>query len=284
MRKVLVVDPSSPERNSIRQMLKDDYVVLTSGDWKEGTRIAAQERVDFALIGTDLPLSSDLPHFRALEKIRPPVSVILLVDEKAWGDRVHFLSMEWLPKPVRPESLREKLKALTPVRDWYDKGMDSFPPPAGAPQAWDREIFVEAVISILAHEIKNPLVTINTFSSLLPEKYSDPEFRNDFSRLAALEVNRINTVLERLFEYSDLFYPAAAPMDLNSAVREFLEKEATNLSRREVRVATHLDARLPAVNFDGEHLDFVLRRIMEHMLATPSNGKCLRVATSLGAE
>ncbi len=42
----------------------------------------------------------------------------------------------------------------------------------------------------MAHEIKNPLVAINTFLELLPEKYDDPEFRGEFSEAAREEVKK----------------------------------------------------------------------------------------------
>src|SRR5512135_3275279 len=102
MRKVLVVDPSLPERTSIWQILKEEYVVLTSGNLKEASRLANQENVEIALVGTDLPLVSDLIFLRALRKIQPPLPLLLLVDEKSWGEKIHFLSSDWLFKPVSP--------------------------------------------------------------------------------------------------------------------------------------------------------------------------------------
>src|SRR5207248_2793012 len=41
----------------------------------------------------------------------------------------------------------------------------------------------------LAHEIRNPLVAIRTFTQLLPERYLDEEFRDVFKTLALKEVD-----------------------------------------------------------------------------------------------
>jgi signal transduction histidine kinase len=280
MRKVLVVDPSFPERTSIWQILKDDYVVLTSGDLKSASKLAEQEKVEIAVIGTDLPVASNVIFLRALQSIRPPLLLLLLLDEKSWGEKIHFLSTDWLLKPVHARPLREKLKALLLEQDWYENRMNSFPPPNSSLQTWEREIFLEAAIPILAHEIKNPLVTINTFTSLLPEKFDDSEFRNDFARLAYAEVSRINTLLDRLFEYADLCYPKPSPIQLNSALVEFLEKEKIKLSGRGISVTTHFERDLPVVNFDGEHLMFILRRLLEHLLLVIGNGKSIRFSSS----
>src|ERR1700682_5161013 len=40
----------------------------------------------------------------------------------------------------------------------------------------------------MAHEIKNPLVSIKTFAQLLPERYQDSDFRETFSNLIGHEI------------------------------------------------------------------------------------------------
>src|ERR1041385_1809659 len=44
----------------------------------------------------------------------------------------------------------------------------------------------------MAHEIKNPLVSIKTFAQLLPERYQDSDFRETFSNLIGHEIERID--------------------------------------------------------------------------------------------
>jgi len=53
----------------------------------------------------------------------------------------------------------------------------------------------------IAHEIKNPLVSIKTFAELLPDKYDDQEFRHNFSKVAGQEINRINNLVTELLNF-----------------------------------------------------------------------------------
>jgi PAS domain S-box-containing protein len=55
-----------------------------------------------------------------------------------------------------------------------------------------------AIASGIAHEIKNPLVAIRTFAELLPERFADVDFREDFSRVVITEIDRIDDLVDRL--------------------------------------------------------------------------------------
>jgi signal transduction histidine kinase len=55
-----------------------------------------------------------------------------------------------------------------------------------------------ALASGVAHEIKNPLVAIRTFAELLPERFTDTEFREDFAKVVTNEIARIDDLVGRL--------------------------------------------------------------------------------------
>ena len=54
------------------------------------------------------------------------------------------------------------------------------------------------VVARIADEIKNPLVSINTFIELIGERYDDPEFRRHFSSVVRRDVRRLVEVFEKL--------------------------------------------------------------------------------------
>ena len=61
----------------------------------------------------------------------------------------------------------------------------------------------------LAHEIRNPLVALKTFSQLLPQRHSDEEFREEFGSLIEQDVGRLDGLLDQL----DRFARAPKPGD-----------------------------------------------------------------------
>ena len=54
------------------------------------------------------------------------------------------------------------------------------------------------VVARIADEIKNPLVSINTFIELIGERYDDPDFRRHFSLVVRRDVRRLVEVFEKL--------------------------------------------------------------------------------------
>jgi PAS domain S-box-containing protein len=54
------------------------------------------------------------------------------------------------------------------------------------------------VVARIADEIKNPLVSINTFMELLEERYEDADFRTHFSTVVGRDVRRLVQIFEKL--------------------------------------------------------------------------------------
>ena len=90
-------------------------------------------------------------------------------------------------------------------------------PPAPAPRrvvddrpaasrAWDFP-FLDQLVIELAHRLKNPLVSIKTFTHLLRERFNDAEFRERFYAIVGNDVVQLNDVVDRLLEFSEFSRP-----------------------------------------------------------------------------
>jgi signal transduction histidine kinase len=74
----------------------------------------------------------------------------------------------------------------------------------------------------MAHEIKNPLVSIKTFTQLLLERYSDPDFRATFSEVVPHEVERIDSIVLRLLDFARPKAPRFATHNLRRIIDDVL--------------------------------------------------------------
>jgi len=92
------------------------------------------------------------------------------------------------------------------------------------------------VVAGIAHEIKNPLMSIKTFANALRDESANPRFIEDFTKYVPSEVERINRLVEGLIGYAKPAKGTAEPLDLSELVREtvFFAKNLDQSARIEV--------------------------------------------------
>ncbi len=94
----------------------------------------------------------------------------------------------------------------------------------------------------LAHEIRNPLVSIKTFVQLLPTHHQDPAFRDKFFRLIGDEVNRIDRLTEQLLDLASPRVYQAQMLDLHPVLREGIDLAATKAAGKRIQFFTEFEA------------------------------------------
>jgi signal transduction histidine kinase len=102
----------------------------------------------------------------------------------------------------------------------------------------------------LAHEIRNPLVSIKTFVQLLPSHYQDPAFREKFFKLLGDEVDRIDHLTVQLLELATPRNYAATFIELNPVLRATIDLVATKAVHRNISLVTDLTASPDLVHTD----------------------------------
>ena len=103
----------------------------------------------------------------------------------------------------------------------------------------------------LAHEIRNPLVTIKTFVHLLPQHHGDPIFREKFFRLISEEVSRIDRLTEQLLDLAAPRVYVAHEVPLHSVLNSSLELVTPKANDRAVRLITEFQANPDVVLTDA---------------------------------
>ena len=140
----------------------------------------------------------------------------------------------------------------------------------------------------LAHEISNPLVSIQTFLSLAPEKRGgdDPEFWGHYHSLALRELERIHSLLHNM---SRLGSPSDQPptpvlCDLGELARESVRLLGPAAEAGEVRVELEFGSDLPKVKGVRDHLHQVILNLLLNAVHASQQGGAvaLRVRAEAG--
>ncbi len=114
----------------------------------------------------------------------------------------------------------------------------------------------------LAHEIRNPLVAIRTFTQLLPERYDDPEFREGFQGLALKEVDRICGLITDLLTFARPSKPNVAPENVNDVVDNIARILETQAKEKGVEISRQFGADLPKAWIDREQMKQVFMNLI----------------------
>jgi len=110
----------------------------------------------------------------------------------------------------------------------------------------------------LAHEIRNPLVSIKAFVQLLPQHYQDATFREKFFRLIGDEVMRIDRLTEQLLDLASPRVYSAQVIELHPVLRSSLELVAAKAMDKRIPFLTDFQAAPDLVYTDASAAKQVL--------------------------
>jgi signal transduction histidine kinase len=131
----------------------------------------------------------------------------------------------------------------------------------------------------LAHEIRNPLVAIRTFTQLLPERYNDAEFREGFQGLALKEVDRICGLINDLLSFARPSKPNVAPEAINDVVENITRILETQAKEKNVAIFREFSENLPKVWIDREQMKQVFMNLILNAIQAMQQGGSLGIAT-----
>lgn len=126
----------------------------------------------------------------------------------------------------------------------------------------------------MAHEIKNPLVSIRTFAELLPSKFDDKEFREEFSSLALKEVERIDNLITRLLNFTRSSDYHLEVLSVEKLIEESISLLYIQISKQNIEIRKGYLPNLPLIYGDKEELKQVFSNILINSVqAIPKGGK-----------
>ena len=138
----------------------------------------------------------------------------------------------------------------------------------------DRLAALGSLAAGLAHEIKNPLTSLLTFSRHLPRRFEDEQFRAKFQSVVPRELERINRIVERLLELARPTRLNFAAIRLTALLERTVELYAHEMEQRSVQLTRDYARDLPVVWIDAEALYQALVNLVRNALdAMPSGGR-----------
>ena len=169
-------------------------------------------------------------------------------------------------------ALREKIKEIK-ERDERIRSFDEILTRA------NRLSSLGELAASIAHEIKNPLISIQGFAGLIYRGKAKANTEK-FARLIEKEAERLSNVLARLLDFSRMSEPKKEYLDVNTIVEDtvlFLEHHLTRFRKIELTVEKGRD--LPSVLVDEVHVQQALINVVMNAAQSMPEGGPLIIRT-----
>jgi signal transduction histidine kinase len=128
----------------------------------------------------------------------------------------------------------------------------------------------------MAHEIRNPLVSIGGYARLLQKKH-----RNSYSQIIFEEVERLEGILNRVLAFSRSTPGERNDEDLNHVVDEVLRTLRLEVDQKRLKLQKEFTQSLPPVNCDKDQIKQVFLNLLHNALEAMGGRGLLGVRTYL---
>ena len=118
----------------------------------------------------------------------------------------------------------------------------------------------------LVHRVKNPLVSIKTFTQLLREKFNDGEFREHFYRIVTEDIEKIDAVMNGLVRYIKINTPIEKKDTIHFILEDVLKKHEVQLEDKKIKLFKKFEKDLPETIVHDEHLRYILNALLQYAI------------------
>lgn len=134
--------------------------------------------------------------------------------------------------------------------------------------------FLGDLAARLAHEIRNPMVAIGTFLQMLPYKFNDEEYRNNFYKIAMEETGRVNKLITELLNLVNTRESKFELNSLQSLIDDMCFLISPKSKEKQIEIIKKCDPQIGNVRLDSEKFKQVILNILSNAVQfTPEKGR-----------
>jgi C4-dicarboxylate-specific signal transduction histidine kinase len=130
----------------------------------------------------------------------------------------------------------------------------------------------------IAHEIKNPLTSLQLFSQMMAERFDDHEFREKFTQIVPPEIERLNKIVNELVSFAKPSKLIMEPAQVNDILDKTIRLSEISFKKLNVKVIKEFGP-VPAVMCDQQKLMQIFLNLIMNGSQSMASGGTLTVRT-----
>lgn len=275
---VVIADDVAELRSLLRLILETSErfdVAAEAADGREAISLVEEHLPDLLLLDISMPVMDGLEALPLLREAAPRTKIVVLsgFDGESIGERsLELGAAAYLEKGVPPATL---VGRLLEVMD--PGGTDGAVAPPPSPLT---DFSAEDMMSLVAHEIRNPLAVIQGFGNELQTRWSTmaDEQRLDAVKRMTERARYLNTIVSNLMymrKVSAEGRPSLKEQDLRSLI-EAVGDELKDLARGH-EIAVSIPDDLPSVLVDMPRIRQVLTNLIVNAAKFAPKGTAIRI-------
>lgn len=314
--KILVVDDEDVIVELTTLLLKRrGFEVICAANGEECVQLVKEHRPALALIDYMMPVMNGLDALKKIRHYYPDTYVVMFTGKGSEEIAVAAMkagAIDYLQKPFVNQSLNERIEAVlarrevelenrrllaerellqNEIQEWNAELEKRVRQKNSELEQAHKEIIQSEKLAALghvaagmAHEIRNPLNSINLFAQILlsAEEISD-ENRNYISRITH-EVERIDSILVKMLASSRSEVKNKVNVDLKRIIETVLNSTQHQINDQKIRLDIDLADKVPLFKADPLEMEQIFTNLISNALHEMPNGGSLAVSLKSDAE
>ena len=290
-KRILLIDDEERFCQVMGNLLsKEGYEVESVNGGREGIDIIKERSFDLVITDLMMPEVDGLEVLKHIQDQEYDTLVIVITGYATLESAIRAIrkgAFDYITKPFDIELMKitierafEKIQMQRALQDYssnlereVERRTDELRRTQNRLIQTERLAAIGELAASIAHEIRNPLVSIGGFARVLYKNSGDEKKVEKYSHIIVDEVDRLEKILENILDYSKKTELDLKPMDFNILVEKTILLFDTELSHHKIKLKVDLDYDLSEVDIDEIQMKQVLMNFFKNAIhAMPEGG------------
>ena len=306
--RILIVDDDEAIVKLLELLLKKrGFVVFSASNGERGLQMVANHRPALVLLDYMMPVMNGLDTLKQIRSRYPDTSVVMFTGKGNEDVAVELMregAADYLRKPFVNKGLVQRIEAIFSVRQieiknrellkereylqdeikqWNAKLEQRVCEKSSELERAHQEIIQAEKLAALghmsagmAHEIRNPLNSINLFAQILLSAEGLDEENQSYVYKITQEVERIDELLIQMLA-SNSNHSSKQPIDLVEIIDKVVSDYQTRIESQHVELRTNLNRKIPLIRVDSLEVEKIFTNLIGNALYEMPEGGTLTI-------